>query len=73
MIKTHVDCDNDGTITITQYITTHHRRFGDVYELQNVEVEVCPQCGARYYHARSLKDINNRIDEMRQHQPRSAA
>ena len=36
------------------------RRIGRLYIIQNVEAEVCEECGERYFHASTL----DRIDEM---------
>jgi len=41
-------------------VTLQHWLDGKLYVVENVEAEVCSQCGERYYHAKTL----DRIDAM---------
>lgn len=51
-------CENCGGETEARKVTKHHRLDGKLYIVQNVEAEVCPECGERYFHARMLDAID---------------
>ncbi len=38
-----------------------HWYGGKLYLLENVEAEVCEECGERYYHAKVLEEIDNTL------------
>jgi YgiT-type zinc finger domain-containing protein len=59
-IDGHLDCDECGTMTETRTETVNYPRRGFTVTLDNVEVEVCPRCGARYFNASSIDDMNRR-------------
>lgn len=50
-------CDGQ---TVKRKVRKHHWLEGRLYLVENVEAEVCSQCGERYFHATVL----DRIDEM---------
>ena len=39
-------------------VTMQHWLDGKLYVVENVIAEVCPQCGERYYHAKTLDAID---------------
>lgn len=47
-------CDSDNAQTVTKRVTKHHRLDGKWYVVENVEAEVCPECGGPYYTAKTL-------------------
>jgi len=50
-------CDSE---TAPKRVKKSHWLQGKLYIVENVEAEVCPECGERYFHATTL----DRIDEM---------
>ncbi|NCC62992.1 MAG: YgiT-type zinc finger protein [Verrucomicrobiae bacterium] len=44
--------------------TFSHRRphKGRLYIIENVNVEICKECGERYFHARTLDQIDSMIE-----------
>jgi len=48
-------CDGD---TALQRVRKQHWHGGRLYIVENVEAEVCQECGERYFHARTLDSID---------------
>jgi YgiT-type zinc finger domain-containing protein len=44
--------------TVPRRVRKQHWLKGRLYIIENVEAEVCPQCGERYFHARTLDKID---------------
>jgi len=44
--------------TIKKKVKKHHWLQGKLYIVENVEAEVCPDCGERYFHAKVLDEID---------------
>lgn len=44
--------------TAKRRVTKHHYLAGRLYVVQNVEAEVCAECGERYFHAKTLDAID---------------
>ncbi len=40
-------------------VTRQHWFQGDLYIVENVEAEVCRECGERYFHAKTLDRIDH--------------
>ena len=53
-------CDSD---TTTKKVRKHHWFEGELYLVENVEAEVCSECGERYFHATTLDRIDQMIRE----------
>lgn len=53
-------CNSD---TITKRVRKQHWFKGRLYIIENVEAEVCPQCGERYFRAPTLDRIDRMIAE----------
>lgn len=51
-------CEFCGGQTIKKKVKRHHRLHGKLYIIENVEAEICSQCGERYFHAKTLDDID---------------
>lgn len=51
-------CEFCGGETTPRKVRKHHWHEGRLYIVENVEAEVCRECGERYYHARVLDDID---------------
>jgi YgiT-type zinc finger domain-containing protein len=44
--------------TLPRKVRKQHWLKGRLYIVENVEAEVCPECGERYFHARTLDKID---------------
>jgi YgiT-type zinc finger domain-containing protein len=51
-------CNSD---TNRKNVRKQHWFQGKLYIVENVEAEVCPKCGERYYHATALDKIDQLI------------
>jgi YgiT-type zinc finger domain-containing protein len=54
-------CEFDNAKTVTKRVTKHHRLDGKWYMVENVEAEVCPECGERYFTAKTLDAIDTML------------
>ncbi len=43
--------------TTKKYVTKLHWFHGNLYVIEDVEAEVCQECGERYFHAKTLDQI----------------
>jgi YgiT-type zinc finger domain-containing protein len=57
-----MNCEFCGGQTVSRKVRKQHWLEGKLYLVENVEAEVCTECGERYYHATVL----DRIDAMLQ-------
>ena len=48
-------CDGE---TIKKKVKKHHWLNGRLYVVENVIADVCQECGERYYHAKTLDEID---------------
>lgn len=55
--RKHLDCDKCGTITVTRLVSDYQRWGRQRFFVENLELEVCPQCGARYYPSAAIARI----------------
>jgi YgiT-type zinc finger domain-containing protein len=53
-------CDGE---TAGRKVRKHHWHRGRLYLIENVEAEVCQECGERYYHARTLDKLDALVQE----------
>lgn len=53
-------CEFCSSETVRKAVRKQHWLHGKLYIVENVEAEVCPECGERYFHATTL----DRIDQM---------
>jgi YgiT-type zinc finger domain-containing protein len=51
-------CEFCGGKTRKKRVTRQHWLQGKLYIVENVEAEVCPECGERYFHAKTLDEID---------------
>lgn len=51
-------CEFCGGQTLKKKVKRHHWLHGKLYIIENVEAEICSQCGERYFHAKTLSDID---------------
>ena len=56
-------CEFCGGQTIKKKVSKHHWLHGKLYIVENVESEVCSECGERYFHAKILDEIDNLLKE----------
>lgn len=54
-----MDCEFCEGKTAKKKVTKEHWLHGKLYIVENVEAEVCLECGERYYHANVLDNIDN--------------
>jgi len=52
-------CEFCGGKTVKKKVKRHHWLHGKLYLIENVEAEICSQCGERYFHAKTLDDIDH--------------
>lgn len=45
--------------TVKKKVKKQHWLKGDLYIVENVEAEVCSECGERYFHAQILDEIDH--------------
>ena len=51
-------CEFCGEQTVKKKVKKQHWLDGRLYVVENVEAEVCNECGERYYHAQTLDAID---------------
>lgn len=51
-------CEFCGGQTVQKKVKRYHWLHGKLYIIENVEAEICSQCGERYFHAKTLDDID---------------
>ena len=56
-----MQCAFCGTETASKSVRKQHWFEGKLYIIENVEAEVCPECGERYFHATTLDAIDQMI------------
>jgi len=55
-------CEFCGGNTAKKTVKKQHWLKGKLYIIENVEAEVCNQCGERYFHAKTLDAINRLLE-----------
>ena len=55
-------CEFCNSETNQKMVRKQHWLQGKLYIVENVEAEVCPECGERYYHATTLDKIDQLIN-----------
>ena len=53
-----MNCEFCGGKTTRRKVKKLHWLKGRLYVVENVEAEVCTECGERYYHASTLDEID---------------
>lgn len=48
--------------TVKKKVRRQHWLNGRLYIVENVEAEVCPECGERYFHATTLDQIDRMLE-----------
>ncbi len=51
-------CEFCGKQTVKKEVKKQHWLHGKLYIIENVEAEVCSECGERYFHAETLDKID---------------
>jgi YgiT-type zinc finger domain-containing protein len=57
-----MNCEFCGGTTLRKNVRKHHWLHGRLYIVDNVEAEVCSECGERYYHATTLDRIDQFLE-----------
>jgi YgiT-type zinc finger domain-containing protein len=55
-------CEFCGGQTAKKTVRRRHWLNGKLYLVENVEAEVCAQCGERYFHAQILDKIDRMLE-----------
>ena len=55
-------CEFCGGKTSKKRVRKQHWLHGRLYLVENVEAEVCKECGERYFHAKTLDAIDRRLE-----------
>ena len=55
-------CEFCGGKTAKKTVKKQHWLKGKLYIIENVEAEVCTQCGERYFHATTLDAIDKLLE-----------
>jgi len=56
-----MQCEFCGSQTRKRHVRKCHWFKGKLYIVENVEAEVCPECGERYFHATTLDKVDSII------------
>ena len=62
MAVTPMKCEFCDADTVLRRVRKQHWHKGRLYIVENVEAEVCQECGERYFHARALDKIDAIIE-----------
>jgi len=55
-------CEFCGGQTAKKRVKKQHWLHGKLYIVENVEAEVCSECGERYFHAKVLDEIDRFLE-----------
>ena len=55
-------CEFCGGETVKKKVKRQHWLRGRLYILENVDAEVCSECGERYFHAATLDEIDRLLE-----------
>jgi YgiT-type zinc finger domain-containing protein len=55
-------CERCSGTTLRRTVTKQHWLNARLYIVENVEAEVCSQCGERYFHAATLTEIDRLLE-----------
>ena len=55
-------CEFCGGKTTKKKVRKQHWLHGRLYLIENVEAEVCRECGERYFHAKTLDAIDRLLE-----------
>ena len=55
-------CEFCGGQTVKKKVKRQHWLHGKLYIVENVEAEVCSECGERYFHAIVLDEIDRVLE-----------
>ncbi len=50
-------------VTETKFISKTFKRFGQSFKIENIEAEVCNNCGEAYLSSKTIKEIDNKIEK----------
>jgi len=56
-----MECEFCGSKTSKRRVRKPHWLKGKLYIVENVEAEVCRECGERYFHATTLDEIDGLV------------
>ncbi len=60
-LNKHLECEFCDGITETKSVSRTFKRFGREFQFENIEAEVCPNCGEIYFDGKTLKEIEEKI------------
>lgn len=56
-------CEFCGEQTVKKKVKRQHWLHGKLYIVENVDAEVCSECGERYFHAKVLEEIDRLLEK----------
>ena len=56
-------CEFCGGQTMKKKVKRQHWLHGRLYIVENVEAEVCSECGERYFYAKTLDEIDTLLEK----------
>ncbi len=56
-------CEFCESHTVKKKVKKQHWLHGKLYIVENVEAEVCSECGERYFHAKVLDKIDHLLEK----------
>lgn len=56
-------CDFCSGETVKKKVTKLHWFCEKLYMIENVDADVCQKCGEKYYHVKTLKEVNHLISQ----------
>jgi len=57
-----MNCEFCGGKTIKKKVKRQHWLHGKLYIIEDVEAEVCSECGERYFHAKTLDELDRFLE-----------
>ena len=57
-----MNCEFCGGKTIKKKVKRQHWLHGKLYIVEDVEAEVCSECGERYFHAKTLDELDRFLE-----------
>lgn len=55
-------CEFCGGQTVKKKVRRQHWLHGKLYLVEDVEAEVCSECGERYFHAKTLDELDRFLE-----------
>ncbi|MBF0607053.1 MAG: YgiT-type zinc finger protein [Candidatus Magnetobacterium sp. LHC-1] len=57
-----MNCEFCNARTVTKKVKRQHWFQGKLYIIENIDAQVCTECGERYFHVKTLEMIDSILD-----------